>query len=90
MNMQGAVTGMIVGLVFTASYIYYFKIGGGIDKTGQYLWDISPEGIGTIGMLINLVISVVVSRLTAPPPAEVQALVEDIRVPRGSGAAVEH
>ncbi len=90
MNMQGAVTGMIVGLVFTASYIYYFKIGGGVGKTDQYLWDISPEGIGTIGMMINLVISIVVSRLTAPPPAAVQALVEDIRVPRGAGVATEH
>jgi len=88
--MQGAVAGMIVGLAFTAIYIYYFKIGGGIGKTDQYLWDISPEGIGTIGMLINLVISLVVSRLTPAPPAEVQALVEEIRVPRGSGAAAVH
>ena len=90
MNMQGAVSGMIIGLVFTASYIYYFKIGSGIGKVDQYLWDISPEGIGTIGMLINLVVSVVVSRLTAPPPQEVQDLVEDIRIPKGAASAHAH
>ncbi len=90
MNMQGAVTGMIIGLVSTASYIIYFKFGGGVGHPEKYLWDISPEGIGTIGMLLNLVVSLVVSRLTPPPPASVQALVENIRIPKGSGAASAH
>ncbi len=88
MNMQGAVVGMIVGLLFTATYIIYFKFGGG--KPDQYLFDISPEGIGTLGMLINLVISLIVSRLTPPPPENVQKLVENIRIPRGSGTANSH
>lgn len=88
MNKEGAIAGMIIGLVFTASYIWYFKFGGG--TTDGYWFDISPEGIGTIGMLINAVVSLVVSRLTSPPPAEVQALVENIRVPSGAGAASDH
>ena len=90
MNMQGAVMGMIVGLVSTAAYIIYFKFGGGVGHPERYLWDISPEGIGTIGMLLNLVVALVVSRLTPPPPASVQALVENIRIPKGSGVAKAH
>lgn len=88
MNMPGAVTGMIVGLLFTAIYIIYFKFGGGTPD--QYFMQISPEGIGTIGMLLNLVISIIVSRLTPAPPASVQDMVESIRIPRGSGAASNH
>ncbi|GLR15742.1 sodium:solute symporter family protein [Portibacter lacus] len=88
MNMQGAVTGMIIGLVFTATYIIYFKFGGGTPD--QYFLQISPEGIGTVGMLLNLVISLIVSRVTPPPPESVQEMVESIRIPRGAGAAQEH
>ena len=88
MNMQGAVTGMVVGLLFTLTYIIYFKFGGGTPD--QYWWNISPEGIGTIGMLINLVLSLFVSRLTPPPPQSVQDLVEDIRVPKGAGGGQRH
>lgn len=88
MNMQGAVSGMIVGILFTAGYIWYFKFGGGQPE--DYWMDISPEGIGTVGMLINAVISIIVSRLTAAPPLEVQALVESIRVPKGAGAPSSH
>ena len=88
MNMPGAVSGMVVGLLFTLTYIIYFKFGGGTPD--QYWWNISPEGIGTIGMVINLIISVVVSRITASPPAWVQELVEEIRVPRGAGKAAGH
>ena len=88
MNMQGAVTGMIIGLVFTATYIIYFKFGGGTPD--QYFLQISPEGIGTVGMLLNVVISLIVSRLTPPPPESVQEMVESIRIPRGAGAAQEH
>lgn len=90
MNMQGAVTGMIVGLLFTLTYIIYFKFGGGVGHPEQYLWEISPEGIGTIGMLVNLVISLVVSRMTPAPPMSVQELVENIRVPKGSTEATGH
>ncbi len=88
MNMQGAIAGMIVGLIFTATYIIYFKYGGGTPE--QYWFGISPEGIGTLGMLINFVVSISISQLTPPPPAHVQDIVENIRIPRGAGEATGH
>jgi cation/acetate symporter len=92
MNKEGAIAGMIVGIVFTAGYIMYFKpqlLGWG---TEEGLWfGIVPEGIGVIGMFFNLIVSLVVSRMTAAPPAEIQDLVEDIRIPRGSsGPGMAH
>ena len=88
MNMQGAIAGMIVGLVFTATYILYFKYFGG--KPEDYWFGISPEGIGTLGMLMNFAVSLIVSRFSPAPPKEVQEIVDDIRVPRGSGSASAH
>jgi len=88
MNMQGAIAGMIVGLVFTGAYIWYFKYGGGTPD--QHWFGISPEGIGTLGMLINFTVSLVVSRFSPAPPEEVQTMIEDIRVPRGAGTATGH
>ncbi len=89
MNKEGAVTGMICGILFTAAYIIYFKPQlGGPGTPDGYWFGIKPEGIGVIGMLFNLVISLVVSRLTAPPPQEIQDLVEDIRIPRGATKVV--
>ncbi len=88
MNMEGAVAGMITGLVFTAIYIWFFKYGGG--RPEDYWFGISPEGIGTLGMLFNLAVALVVSNFTPPPPTEVQELVENIRIPRGAGAVSEH
>ncbi len=91
MNRQGAISGMIVGIVFTTIYIWYFKPQlGGIGTPEGYWFGIKPEGIGTLGMLINLAVAVVVSRLTPPPPVDVQNMVENIRIPRGAGAAIEH
>ena len=82
MNKEAAITGMITGLVFTFSYIAYFKFISPADNNPDHWWfGISPEGIGTLGMLANFVVSLVVCRFTPPPPAEVQALVESIRVP---------
>ena len=84
MNREGAITGMIVGIVFTASYIIHFKpqLGGsGIPE--DFWFGISPEGIGTLGMLINFIISIIVSRLTLAPPGNVIELTESIRTPRG-------
>ena len=88
MNMQGAIAGMVTGLVFTAAYIYHFKYGGG--RPENYWFGITPEGIGTLGMLFNLVVSLVVSSFTPAPPKEIQDLVENIRIPRGAGAAADH
>ena len=83
MNKEGALSGMIVGVVFTAIYIFYFKpqLGGpGLPK--DYLFGISPEGIGTIGMIINFIVSLIVSRLTKPTPENIKELVESIRYPK--------
>ncbi|MBL6603563.1 MAG: cation acetate symporter [Bacteroidetes bacterium] len=83
MNKEGALSGMIVGVVFTTIYIFYFKpqLGGsGLPK--DYLFGISPEGIGTIGMIINFIVSLVVSRLTRPTPENIRDLVESIRYPK--------
>jgi len=83
MNREGAVTGMIVGLIFTASYISYFKfINPDANNAAHWWFGISPEGIGTLGMLINFVVSQVVSACTPAPPAAVQEEVENIRTPR--------
>ncbi len=82
MNREGAISGMIVGILFTASYIIYFKFINPSANTADNWWfGISPEGIGTLGMLLNFVTAWVVSRFTPEPPVEVQAMVENIRVP---------
>jgi cation/acetate symporter len=88
MNTQGAVAGMIVGIASTMAYIVYFKFMGG---TKDEMWfGISPEGFGTVGMILNFIVAKVVSSMTAEPPAEIQQIVEDIRIPRGAGAAQSH
>ena len=85
MNREGAISGMIVGIIFTASYIIYFKPQlGGAGLPENYWWGISPEGIGTLGMFINFSIAILVSRFTALPPKDVQELTERIRTPRGA------
>jgi len=90
-NKEGAIAGMLVGLVFTFTYIAYFKfVAPELNSADQWLWGISPEGIGTIGMLLNFSIAIVVSRLTAEPPQSVQNLVDNIRIPSGAKAAVDH
>ena len=85
MNKEGAITGMIVGIVFTASYIIYFKPQlGGPGLPENFWWGISPEGIGTLGMILNFIIALIVSRFTIAPPMKVQELTERIRTPRSS------
>ena len=86
MNNIGAISGMIVGITFTAGYIIFFKfIRPELNAPAHWLFGISPEGIGTLGMLLNFLVSVPVSLLTAPPPAEVQELVDNIRSPQDAG-----
>ena len=83
MNKEGAIAGMLTGIIFTALYILYFKPQlGGSGLPENYLFGISPEGIGTIGMVINFIVSLVVSRLTKPTPDKIKALVESIRYPK--------
>ena len=83
MNKEGALSGMIVGIVFTTIYIFYFKPQlGGPGLPENYLFGITPEGIGTIGMVINFIVSLIVSRLTKPTPNKIINLVESIRYPK--------
>lgn len=86
MNNIGAISGMIVGITFTASYIIFFKfISPELNTPAHWLFGISPEGIGTLGMVLNFLVSVPVSLLTTPPPSEVQELVDNIRSPQDAG-----
>ncbi len=85
MNSPGAIAGMIVGTTFTVGYIVYFKfVRPDLSSAAHWLFGISPEGIGALGMLLNFAIAVTVSSLTKPPPEAIQQLVEEIRVPRKS------
>jgi cation/acetate symporter len=91
MNKQGAITGMLSGLIFTMAYIVYFKFINKEANIAENWWlGISPEGIGTLGMLVNFAVSYIVSKFTPEPPHDVQELVEDIRIPSGAGEAHAH
>ncbi|MBT6043240.1 MAG: cation acetate symporter [Gammaproteobacteria bacterium] len=82
MNKEGAIAGMIAGIAFTASYIIYFKfINPAANISDNWWFGISPEGIGTLGMLINFAVSIGVCRFTPAPPKDVVDMVLDIRVP---------
>ncbi|MCP5207154.1 MAG: cation acetate symporter [Hahellaceae bacterium] len=89
MNKEGAIAGMLVGLIFTFAYIVYFKfVNPAANTPDNWLFGVSPEGIGTFGMILNFVVSYAVSKVTPPPPEHIQHLVDDIRIPRGAGAPV--
>ncbi len=82
-NKEGAIAGMLVGLIFTFSYILYFKSIVPVEQnTAEYwLFGISPEGIGTLGMLLNFIVAWGISNLTREPPREIKQLVDSIRIP---------
>ncbi|MDF1819454.1 MAG: cation acetate symporter [Immundisolibacteraceae bacterium] len=89
-NDCGAIAGMISGIGFTAGYIVYFKfMNPELNSAAHWLFGISPEGIGTFGMMINFAVAISVSLLTPPPPVAVQELVEEIRLPDHIGPAHE-
>lgn len=91
MNKEGAIAGMVVGLGFTAAYIIYFKFINPADNSAEnWLFSISPEGIGMIGMILNFVVAIIVAKMTAAVPEHVQEMVESIRFPKGAGTAQEH
>ena len=86
LNREGAITGMLSGITFTAGYIVYFKfINPAANVPANWWFGISPEGIGTIGMVVNFALALLVSYVTPPPPEEVKSLVDRIRIPRGAG-----
>ena len=80
-NREGAISGMIVGLIFTTFYI----IGVKFYSMPTWFFGISPEGIGTVGMILNLMVTYTVSRFTPAPPLEVQEMVARLRSPKGNG-----
>jgi len=90
-NREGATAGMLTGLLFTMSYITYFKfVSPELNSAEHWWWGISPEGIGSLGMALNFLVCFVVSWMTPPPPSEVQQLIQDIRIPKGAGKASDH
>ena len=97
MNKEGAISGMVVGLLLMLFYMLKFKFGlfdGGKDAVdslkGDWWFGISPEGFGTIAMIVNFIVAFVVSKFTPAPPADVQDIVEHIRIPSGAGEAHAH
>jgi cation/acetate symporter len=91
MNKEGAIAGMVTGLLFTASYIVFFKfVNPEMNNADHWFMGISPEGIGMVGMLVNFGVAFAVSKFTAAVPADVVAMVESIRFPKGSGEAHDH
>ncbi|MDX1829802.1 MAG: sodium:solute symporter family protein [Lutibacter sp.] len=92
MNKEGAVSGMIVGLTLMFYYMAKYKLGwiGELPPSSEWWFGISPEGFGTVAMIVNFVVSIVVSRLTTAPPQKVQEIVEHIRIPSGAGEANGH
>lgn len=94
MNREGAIAGMVAGLGITTYYIARFKLGwiGNPETSMENDWwfGISPEGFGTVGMLVNFLVALAVSLFTAAPPEDVQEIVENIRIPSGAGDAMEH
>ena len=91
-NKQGAIAGMLTGLIFTYGYIEFFKglflkwagAPWGENVAANWLFGISPEGIGVIGMILNFIVAISVSHMTSPPPDHIQHMVEHIRVPRAA------
>ncbi|MEL6941589.1 MAG: sodium:solute symporter family protein [Bacteroidota bacterium] len=97
MNKEGAIAGMVVGISLMLFYMLKFKFGtfdGGKEAVAalqdDWWFGISPEGFGTIAMLVNFVVAIVVSSFTSPPPQDVQDIVEDIRIPSGAVEASGH
>ncbi len=84
MNKEGAIAGMVTGLLITLFYMMRYKLGwiGGATTPDDWWFGISPEGFGSVGMLVNFVVALTVCRFTAPPPEDVQEIVEKIRFPR--------
>ena len=88
MNKEGAIAGMIIGILSMLFYMVKFKFGwfGGGEKA-DWWFGISPEGFGTVAMVINFVVSIIIMKFTPEPPQDVQDIVENIRIPSGAGEA---
>lgn len=97
MNKEGAIAGMVIGISLMLFYMLKFKFGifdGGKTMVASLQKDwwfgISPEGFGSVAMLVNFAVSILIMQFTPAPPENVQEIVEDIRIPSGAGEAVDH
>ncbi len=93
MNKEGAIAGMIVGIVSMLLYMIKYKLGWLDDvlpSKSEWWFGISPEGFGTIAMLLNFIVSITIMKFTKAPPQEVQDIVENIRIPSGAKEALNH
>ncbi len=91
MNKEGAIAGMLTGITFTAGYIIYFKFINPAANTPDHWWfGISPEGIGTLGMIFNFLAAFAVQKMTGEAPEHIEDMVESLRYPKGSGEAQVH
>ncbi len=88
MNKEGAIVGILTGLIVTIGYAVYFIWGPGTPD--QYFLGISPASFGTIGTILHVIVAFAVSRMTPEPPQHIQDLVESIRIPSGVGEAHDH
>lgn len=91
MNKEGAVAGMIIGISLMLFYMLKFKFdffGGGTAE--DWWFGISPEGFGTVAMIVNFIVSITISSFTAAPPSDIQEMVENVRIPSGAGEATGH
>ena len=90
MNKEGAIAGMIVGIVVMLYYMLKYKLGWLDDvlpSKSEWWFGISPEGFGSVAMLLNFIVSITIMKFTPAPPQEVQEIVEQIRIPSGAGEA---
>ena len=91
MNKEGAIAGMIIGILLMLFYMTKFKFGWFGGGTKQDWWfGISPEGFGTVAMIVNFIVSIIISRFTPKPNIEIQEIVENIRIPSGASKAINH
>lgn len=97
MSKEGAIAGMIVGITLMLFYMLKFKFGlfdGGKDAVAglskDWWFGISPEGFGSIAMIVNFIVALLVNMFAPDPPEQVQEIVEDIRIPSGAGKAIVH
>ncbi|MFS4457161.1 sodium:solute symporter family protein [Maribacter sp. 2304DJ31-5] len=91
MNKEGAIAGMVIGILLMLFYMTKFKFGWfGGGTRADWWFGISPEGFGSIAMLVNFIVSLSIMRFTPDPPKDVQEIVEDIRIPSGAGEALDH
>ncbi len=93
MNKEGAIAGMVVGITTMLLYMVKYRLGwfdDAVPDKSEWWFGISPEGFGTVAMVLNFIVSIVIMKFTPNPPEDVQDIVENIRIPSGAGEAVDH